>query len=142
MTGAKSFDRVVGQLGEMRPDRQLALVAHQQQVAVGRRLGDRLRGDHAGAAGAVLDHQRGLPASASFCADDARQDVADAAGLRRHQDADRPRRIVLRCARARARATRQRAPRPVIERDELASPRSARHGRYSILMPALRITSP
>ena len=37
-----------------------------------------------------------VPVSASFCADDARKDVADAAGLGRHQHADRPRRIVLR----------------------------------------------
>jgi hypothetical protein len=56
-------------------------------VAVRRRFRAGARGDVAGAAGAVLDDQRLAEARPHFLAQDAHEDIADAAG---GENADRP----------------------------------------------------
>jgi hypothetical protein len=87
--------RVVGQLGHVHQDRLGGVQAHQQGVAVGRRLRDRVGADDTRAAGTVLDH-RGMAGLAELRGDHARQDVGHAAGRKRHDDADRPRGKILR----------------------------------------------
>ena len=59
-------------------------------VAVGRRILAGARGDIAGAAGLVLDHQRLAEALAQRVVEHAHEDVADAAGARGGEDVDRP----------------------------------------------------
>ena len=58
------------------------------RVPVGRRLGDRLRRDHAGGAGAVLHHHR-LAERLERLGQNARQQIDAAAGREAGDDADR-----------------------------------------------------
>src|SRR5262245_48188967 len=84
------------------------------------------------AAGAVLDHHRLAPSRRKLLADDARQDVGGPAGRKRHDDLDRPNRIVGLCER---RHGRGRKPDGCEQKDGLAD---AVH--CSILMPAAAMT--
>ena len=87
----EALQRLVGQaLGEMRIHRKAGVIAHQHQVAVGRRLGDRVIGQHAISGWAILDHDgRGVARLAELLREHAGQDVADAGGRRRHEEFDR-----------------------------------------------------
>ena len=76
-----------------------AVVAHQQRVAVGRRMGDRIGRDIAAGAGPVLDDERHAEQLLHLLADDAGEHVARAAGRERHHQRDRPARIVGRARR-------------------------------------------
>src|SRR6185437_10043693 len=58
-------------------------------VAVGRRILALARGDIAGAAGLVLDDQRLAETALQRVVQDAHEDIADAAGARGREDADR-----------------------------------------------------
>ena len=81
---------------EMRIDRERPGIAHQQRVAIGRRLGHEGRADTAAGAGLVLDDE-GLPErGAQPLGDRARIEVGAAAGRERHHDGDRSRRIGIR----------------------------------------------
>ena len=72
----------------MRSDRQQALISDQQQITVGRRLGDGIGCDHPGAACAVLDHD-GVAALGELLSHDARENIADTSRCGGHQDLDR-----------------------------------------------------
>jgi hypothetical protein len=62
----------------------------EQRVAVGRRLGDHLRGDDRVGAGPVLDDDRLAEIFAQPLPDHAGENVGRPAGRERHHDADRP----------------------------------------------------
>src|SRR5262249_2788366 len=64
----------------------------EQRVAIRVGLGDRLGADIAGGADAVLDHHRLSPLLRQPVGEDARHHVGGAAGGKRHDDLDRPRR--------------------------------------------------
>ena len=72
---------------------------HQQRVAVGRRLRDRIGADDRAGAGPVLDDEGLLELFGEMLRDDARVDVGRTAGAERHDHAHLPRRIVLRLGR-------------------------------------------
>jgi hypothetical protein len=80
---------VVGQLLQMHQDRLRGVQAHQQRVAVRRRLRDRIGADHARAAGAILHHHGRAGCLGDLRRDGARQDVGHAARRERHDDPDR-----------------------------------------------------
>ena len=89
--------RIVGQLLQVLQDRLGRMEAHVDRVAVGRRLRDEVGGDHAAGAGALLgdDGHAGIVVGDPL-RDRAREQVGDAAGRRRNDDADRLVRIILR----------------------------------------------
>ena len=91
--------RIVRQLRvHARIDRQRRQ-AHQQRVAVGRRLGDDVVADDGAGAGAVIDHHLLAELLGEFLRDDAADDVGAAARRRRHDQPDRAVRVILRlCA--------------------------------------------
>ena len=68
----------------------------QQRVAVRRRLGDGVGADHRARARAVLDDDRLAERFLEVWLQQPRHDVLRRAGLRGHDDADRPARIVVR----------------------------------------------
>ena len=70
-------------------------IADHQRMAVGSRLGDVLHRDGAVGAGAVFHHHRLAPQGFQAYRHQARQNVGDAAGGVRHDDADRRTRIIL-----------------------------------------------
>ena len=74
---------------EMRVDREQAVHADQQRIAVGRRLRHRFARHHAVAADAVLDHHRLAQRLGEARRDEAPHEVRPAAGRDRHQQADR-----------------------------------------------------
>ena len=85
----KVRERVVGQtLVQVLVHHKRRVDGHEQGVAVGRGLGRRLRADDGVGAWPVLDHHRLSPVLAHLLADDARHDVARAAGGKGHDDAD------------------------------------------------------
>jgi hypothetical protein len=67
-----------------------------ERIAVGRRAHARFVADRAARAAAVLDDHLLADALADLLSDDARDQVRPAARRRAHDDADRPRRILLR----------------------------------------------
>ena len=107
--------RIVGQLlVERRVGGERAGRHEEQRVAVGRRLGDRGRGDHRAAAGAVFNDDRlAEPLFQLRLELPARHDVHRAARPERQDQRDRPRRIVVGAGRRRLRQEkrRRRAPR-------------------------------
>ncbi len=110
------LDRIVGQLlVERGVDGQQAARRHQQRVAVGRALGDRIGGDHGPAAGAVLDHERLAETVGEMLAEPAREDIGAAARRVRHDDGDLARGILLRRRGLRERAGRKTDQRAVFE---------------------------
>ncbi len=89
------LQRVERHLGvEVRIDRDQAVLAEEQRVAVGRRLRDHVAGDVAVGAGMVLDHDRLVEKLGEFLSDHARDDVGGAAGRDRHDELDRARGIL------------------------------------------------
>ena len=76
-------------------------VAHQQGVTVSRRLGDKVGGDGAGGAGAVLDQHRVAPDLGEALRNHPRDDVGAAAWREADQDANRFGRVSL-CLRSSA----------------------------------------
>ncbi len=85
--GRQILDRVVRQIAvEAGVGRQDGVVAHQQRVAVGRRLGDDVAGEVAAGAGAIVGDHRLAEPFVQFLADGARQQIAPA---------DRPARVFL-----------------------------------------------
>ncbi len=88
--GAKSLLRVVGHLAVQRlVDAVRAHGAHQQRVAVRRRLGHDVGADVAAGAGAVLHDELLAEGLGQFGRQRARQDVGGAAGGEGHHDAHR-----------------------------------------------------
>ena len=84
------LDRVVGLLGHgERADRQRRAVRQHQRVAVGRGAHHVLPAQRAAGAGLVVDDHRGAQRLAQRLGDDARDDVAGAAGGEGDDDADR-----------------------------------------------------
>jgi hypothetical protein len=86
-------------VGHVRPggrnDRE-ARRHHQQRVAVGRRLGDRIGADHAAGGRAIVDDHRLPERALEIGAHEPRHHVVEAAGRERHDQPDRTARIVLR----------------------------------------------
>ncbi len=99
-SGVSSRLRVVGHLllEQMMIDRDLARRGHQQGVTVGRRLRDRVGGDHRAGAGAVLDDDRLSERRFHRLAQQPRHDVDAAAGGIADKDADRMVGICRLCA--------------------------------------------
>ncbi len=89
--------RIVGQL-RIQPhvERERAVAAHEQRVAVWRALRRGVGADVAVRAGLVLDHHRLAEGLRHFSADQARQEVVAAARGEGRDDVDRPVRIGLR----------------------------------------------
>src|SRR5262249_54407194 len=77
-----------------------AAVADDERIAVGRRLCDALRADRAGGGANVLDHDRLMQQLADALGLDAHAHVEPAAGRKRNDERDRPRRPFLRTGRA------------------------------------------
>ena len=101
--------RVVGQLaGEQAGIDHERTVDHADGVAVRRGGRDRLRADLAGAAAAIVDHERLPERALEMRLDQPRQDVRRAARRVGHDHAHRTLRIVLRERRARERGERER----------------------------------
>ena len=90
---------------QVRIDRDQAVLAQQQRVAVGRRLRDHVAGDVAVGARMILDDDRRAEQLGKLLPDDARGDIGCAAGRDRHDQLDRARRIL--CERRRARQCKQ-----------------------------------
>jgi len=88
---AKSVSMLYGaRLGERDRSERKSDVVHQDGVAVGSRLGDRVRADRAARPAAVLDH-RGLAQGLGHALrDQARDDVGRAARGERNDDAHGP----------------------------------------------------
>ena len=78
---------------QARIDHQRRVAAHQQQVAVGGRLGDAIGGDVAAGAGNVLDHERRAPGFRKPVGENARRKIGSRAGGEANQDLHRPVRI-------------------------------------------------
>jgi hypothetical protein len=76
----EALERIIGKvLCHVRVHRQHGVIAHQQRVAIRRRLGDAVGSDHAGAAGPILDHDgRRVAGLGELLGEQTRQDVADA----------------------------------------------------------------
>ncbi len=87
---------VAGRLHEVRRHDHLRRVPQKDGVAVGRRARDRLRADHAAAAGLVLHDDRNAEILAELLADDARDHVARAARPVGNDELDRTRGVRLR----------------------------------------------
>jgi len=88
--------RIVGQaLVERDVDRECRAGAEHDRVAVGRRLGDRVRPDHRAGAGPVLDHDRLAETLRQPRRQRARQHIEPAAGGVGNHQRDRPAGIVL-----------------------------------------------
>ena len=79
---------------EMRVDRDRADIAEEQRVAVRRRARRQLHADIAGGAGSVVDHQRLAERLFHRRLDQPDGEIGGAARGERHDDVDRPRRIV------------------------------------------------
>jgi len=93
----KVFDRIKGQFFVQRGiDGVRAHIAHEQHMAIGRRLRYHLHAHVATSACTVFNHHRLLPFLAELLADDARQCIRGAAGCLRHDDFDGAGRKVLR----------------------------------------------
>jgi hypothetical protein len=89
--------RIVGQvLVQCDVDRHRRRCRHQERVAVGRGFRVRVRADRGTGTRLVLDHERFAEARLELLADEARQDLGGAARGERHDDGDRPRRVILR----------------------------------------------
>ena len=101
-TGAKSFTGSIcglAYIAGLMPS--VVRGGHQQRVAVGRRLRHDVGADQRARAGAVLDHDGLLERRGQAIADGARQHVGERAGRIRHDEAQRPGRIILRLRRER-----------------------------------------
>jgi hypothetical protein len=122
------LDRIVGQLGEqVGIDHQRGIAAHQQGVAVGRRLGDALDRDVAAGPGDVLDHDRLTPGLGELVAKEPRGDVGRHTGREADDDPDR----LLGVVRLRERSARRQ---PQCQRRDDGADRS--HNRPPIYDPS------
>ena len=95
VTGAKSLIRVERQAVVERGRDRRAVGVLQDGVAVGRRFRDRVGGERAAGAGAVLDDHRLAELVGELAAEQPRQHVDRAAGRERHDQPDRAVGIVL-----------------------------------------------
>ena len=118
------LDRVERKLRiEARVDRLRARIGHEQRVAVGRGLRDRVGADDAARAGAILDHDGLAPLLAQQLPDLAREHVGRAARRLRDDQLDDLRRERLRCCGCRRQAG---AAKRQCERSQ---PHSSKHSR-------------
>ena len=91
------LERIVGELAvEERVHHQRAVDRHQQRVAVGAGLGDRLRADDGVGAGAVVDDDLLAEVLAHLLADQPAEEIGRPARRERHDQRDLARRIGLR----------------------------------------------
>jgi hypothetical protein len=98
--GREILARVEAGIGEQRRiDRDRAGVGEHQRVAVGRGAGDRARAHEPAAAAAVVDHDLLAERGRELVGDDACHGVDAAARRVRHDQGDRPRRVILRARR-------------------------------------------
>ena len=85
----KTFLGIEGQVLVERIVDCMAGRRHQQRVAVGGRLGDRVGADRSTRAGLVIDDDRLAPVGTKFLANGPRKDVGATTGRIRHDDSDR-----------------------------------------------------
>ena len=95
-------DRIESQVRIQGRTDRIGLRSQQQRVAVGRRLGDELAADRRSRAGLVLDEDRLPETLGQLLRDQAHRAVDRASRRKRHDDAHRPRRVVLRIDATRA----------------------------------------
>ncbi len=93
----EALHRIVGQVPvDRRIHRERAEVSHHEGVAVGRRARRGFGADRAAGAGPVVDHDRLGEAFGELLPEGAREEVGRAARWKRHDQADRARRIAAR----------------------------------------------
>ncbi|KAG1084862.1 hypothetical protein G6F40_014363 [Rhizopus arrhizus] len=87
----RELDRVIAELAvEQRVHHMRADRAHEDRIAIGRRGGRHLRGDHPTRTGAVFDHDALAPHVSPALAPRARPDIGDAPGPKRHHQPNGP----------------------------------------------------
>ena len=144
LTGREVLQDVVGQLAvHGGVDAMRSGVAHDQRVAVRRRLGDDLGADHASGTGPILDDDLLPKRGRQPLGDESRDDVRRIARRARRDEADRPGRISVRGTWRFARQSTRRGSMPAISDSPCIDP-SAHASRVStrgIVSNAARTTN-